>query len=184
MVSVETYNKVFLNKNYNNHENDLIRYEFVLNEIKKNGYRNIINISSGRGYLIKEIINNMTNVDILSTDINKYHNIDVKFKNLNLCNKETFKQLSNMNFDVLSCLDVLEHIDYVYIDEILLFFSTLSNNICLSIANHSDIQEGVELHLIQETHYWWTEKLTKYFNVLNFNSMYDNRLYCYVLKVK
>jgi 2-polyprenyl-3-methyl-5-hydroxy-6-metoxy-1,4-benzoquinol methylase len=177
------YIKLFENNiEYNNHLNDLYRYDFVINEIKKNGYKSIIDISSGRGFLLDRIKNNFNDVKITSTDIKKFNNIDVEFVELDLLNIPTSIRLEK--YDLLSCLDVLEHFHESDIDSILRFISKLSNNFCLSIANHSDNINGCELHLTQRNKDWWLSKIYGYFNVIDSFNMFNDRLYCFVLKKK
>jgi len=46
-----------------------------------------------------------------------------------------------------------------------------------TIANHSDIINGVELHLIQKDEKFWTEILSQHFKIKNLEIAYNNRLY-------
>lgn len=180
----EIYENVFNNKpNYNVHISDKDRYDFVIEEVIFNKYKKIIDISSGRGYFIKYLSELKQDIDITSTDIKKFNNIDVKFIELNLTQKSDYLKFVE-KYDHLSCMDVLEHIEEKYIDDILQFFCTLSNKFCFTIANHSDVQNGVELHLIQKDVEWWNNVLSKYFIIKKDFKKYNDRLYCYVLESK
>lgn len=66
-------------------------------------------------------------------------------------------------YDALYCMDVLEHIEPSEIEKTLEALSKLSSHALLGIANHSDVLEGVELHLIQEDSKWWENLLKKYY---------------------
>lgn len=178
------YNEIFSNNiEYNNHIIDRDRYNFAINEVINKNYKKIIDISSGRGYYIKYLMEHDKTIDITSTDISKFNDIDIRFIELDLVNKEDYLKL-NPQYDFLTCLDVLEHIEEEYIDQVLEFLSNIATNFCFSIANHSDIQKGVELHLIQKNKEWWDNKLNNYFTIYNSYSIYNNRLYCYILKSK
>ena len=67
-------------------------------------------------------------------------------------------------YDALYCMDVLEHIDPEEIDQNLAKLSRHADKALYGIANHSDIWDGVELHLIQQPAAWWFEKLQKYYS--------------------
>jgi len=62
------------------------------------------------------------------------------------------------------CMDVLEHIPPDLLEATLEALATLSPSVLLGIANHSDFQEGVELHPIQEDSSWWLDRLGAHFS--------------------
>lgn len=184
MNTEEIYKNVFQkNPNYNVHISDKERYNFVINEVIVNNYKKIIDISSGRGFYIKNLLKRINNVDITSTDLFKFNNIDIKFIKLNLSNVDDYVNITE-KYEFLSCLDVIEHVGEEHLDNIFTFFSKILNNFCFSIANHSDIENGIELHLIQKNKKWWDDMLSNYFDIKNSFVKYNNRLYCYVLKNK
>jgi chemotaxis methyl-accepting protein methylase len=85
-------------------------------------------------------------------------------------------------FDILTCTDVLEHLDKSFIEDVLRLYSSLSTYSILAIANHSDIIDGVELHTIQENDTWWENYILKYFSIVDKQTFYNGRLYMYVCK--
>ena len=181
MSYLETYQNLFISEeHYNDHVVDKGRYDYVLNHISKNNYQNMIDISSGRGCLIKYIKKENINIDITSTDLFKFNNIkDIKFIQLDLTNTNDYTNITQ-EYDLLTCLDVLEHVEEEFIDQIFELFTRLSDNFCFSIANHSDIHNDVELHLIQKEKDWWTDKILKYFKIIETFNYYPN-LYNYIL---
>lgn len=81
-------------------------------------------------------------------------------------------------FDGLICMDVLEHIPYEGIEETIESLSKLSKKAFIGIANHSDVLNGVELHLIQQNKDWWIAKLRKFYKHVNYISeQFDGRFY-------
>ena len=66
-------------------------------------------------------------------------------------------------YDALFAMDVLEHIAHEDIDNCLLKLKKHASKFLYGIANHPDIWEGVELHLIQEPASWWLEKLKQHY---------------------
>ncbi len=113
----------------------------------------------------------------------KFHNYDVNFIKLDLSNSSDYDKFTE-TYDLLSCMDVLEHIEEKHINDILSFFCKLSQKFCFTIANHSDIHNGIELHVTRKNKEWWDKKLNNYFNIKNSFVKYDNRLYCYTLEKK
>lgn len=75
----------------------------------------------------------------------------------------TYSNNTKDEFDGLICFDVLEHISEEDLDENLHALSSLSPSALLGIANHSDIQCGEELHLIQENAEWWVNRLKQHY---------------------
>jgi len=179
------YDEVFNNnKEYNYHVYDKDRYDFVINEIFKNNYNDVIDISSGRGFLIKYLMEKNQNINITSTDLSKFNDLDINFVQLNLTEKSDYDKITN-KYDFLSCMDVLEHIELKYIHDIFYFFKSISNNFAITVANHSDIFSGHELHLIQEDKLWWDNVFSKYFIIVDsWSGGWKGLLYSYILKNK
>jgi hypothetical protein len=142
----------------------------------------VIDIGSGRGNVINILQDLDSEIEITSTDLIKFHNFECRFHELNLCDPATY--IKGRKFELLVCLDVLEHIQKEWIEDVFNFFSTISTNLILTIANHSDIKDGVELHLIQEDMGYWKPMLEKFFQIEYFDTKYDGRLYLLILKNK
>jgi cyclopropane fatty-acyl-phospholipid synthase-like methyltransferase len=159
----ETYSHLFGTNDYSIHDINELRYKITNDYIKKNNIDNMIDVGSGRGVLLELLIKENPHLKILSTDLNKFHNIDLEFKEIDLTKKETF--FVN-NFQVLTCLDVLEHLEKKYIDDVFKWFANVSETQILTIANHSEIIHGKEIHLIQENMLYWGELIRKYFNIV------------------
>lgn len=68
-----------------------------------------------------------------------------------------------VRYSGLICMDVLEHISPGQLDETIMALSQLAPTAFFGIANHSDILNGKELHLIREDSRWWVNILSKYY---------------------
>lgn len=184
MDYLKIYEEVFKNyDDYDMHIGYYDRYNYILKELNIKKYQKIIDISSGKGILIKILQEKFPSIDICCTDIKKFNDINVNFIKLDLTNKNDYNNITD-KYDLLLCLDVLEHIEEKYIDDILEFLLSLSTTFCFSIANHSDIKNNYELHLIQKNKKWWNKKLKKYYKIIKTFNKYDNKLYCYILTKK
>lgn len=177
----EVYKKLFESKDYNIHPDTELRYQLSLKEIEENSYSSYLDISSGRGILIDLVHKFNPNIDISYTDIEDYAKKPFKFIKLNL-NDDSYQ--INKKFDFLTCLDVLEHLEKDKIENILYNISKLSKEFLFTIANHSDIHNGIELHTIQENEFFWGNLLEKFYNIIKFDKKLfgKNELYIYKLK--
>lgn len=178
------YENSFSNQKYNLHPDEEFRFQYVLDVVKLKFPKSVIDIGSGRGNLIRVIQNFNSEIEIVSSDLKKFHTLDVPFFQVNLCEKSSFEKLPQKKFELLTCLDVLEHIEKDCVDSVLSQFAKLSDFSVLTIANHSDVLNGVELHVIQENFEFWKPQIENYFNIENFTEYYGGRLYVLTLKSK
>jgi 2-polyprenyl-3-methyl-5-hydroxy-6-metoxy-1,4-benzoquinol methylase len=178
------YENAFSNNSYNTHTDKEPRFELVKNYVLENNVKTMIDIGSGRGNIIK-ILNELNfTVDITSTDLTKFHDYDVPFLELNLCDKNSYGSIFDKKYDLLTCLDVLEHIEKNCVNDVFELFSKISKYSLITIANHSDIQDGVELHIIQENMDYWGPIIEKFFVIEDLKTEYHGRLYILKLKSK
>lgn len=182
MNYLKTYNRAFKKSGYNKHTNREPRYLFAIKNILKSTRRSIIDIGSGRGILFKILHEITPESKFHSVDLKNYHNLKYVGHITADISKVTDMDKIEGNYDILTCLDCLEHIEEDRIDDILKKFSSLSSEFLFSIANHSDVFDGVELHLTQRNSNWWSNKLSKYFNITYFESLLDDTLYLYKCK--
>lgn len=168
---------------------DHIQYHYTLLKIHELGFSSdftLLDVSSGRGHLISQVKKLYPGTKITSCDLKRYHNVEVyKFIECDLSissNRENL--LSAGCYDVLVCTDVLEHLEKSYVADVIEMFSKLSNYVILAIANHSDVWNGHELHLIQEGNGYWDELINPYFITIHKQNTYNDRLMLYVLKKK
>lgn len=179
------YSKLFKTDSYNVHPNNEHRYVKALeyiNSVYQEGYT-IADISTGRGIFLTLLEHKFNNGIISFTDIENFTDSTLKFIQLDL-NLLDSRNSFNYNFDIITVLDVLEHISPEEIENIIQFLSTICKFAFFTIANHSDVQDGIELHTIQKNNLYWNELLSTYFNINSFETYYDNRLYLYKLSSK
>lgn len=178
---LDVYNKAFSCDSYNQHTDQEPRFKFAIDFINNNNICSVLDVGSGRGNLLKLIKHNNSNINITSADLNKFHSVDgVEFVKINLCDPSTLKIKGT--FDLITCLDVLEHLTEDVIETVFKFFSDKAKYSVISIANHSDVHDGVELHLIQKDLNFWLPIIKKYFNVLSCTTEYNDRLYILTLE--
>lgn len=176
------YEKLFSRcPSYNCHFETEPRYKACYDFIEEHKIDSLIDIGSGSGCFIKGLLRRFSSLDITTTDLMKFHDSDVKFIPLDLTKNRSLKQLTG-KYNLLTCLDVLEHVEQKHIDKILLKLSTLSKRAIFSIANHSDFIKGRELHLIQKGAAWWRAKIAKYYRITKSDSFHEERVYLFICK--
>jgi cyclopropane fatty-acyl-phospholipid synthase-like methyltransferase len=168
-----------------------LRYDYAVKQIDEHSDSRIIDIGVGRGAFADYVKSKLPNVVVDGIDLDIFYesnNISTFFKgDLNANLHELCGKIANIKgtaYGTLTCLDVLEHLNKESIDSVFEFFSNISVNQVFTIANHSDIHEGTELHIIQENLDWWLPKLQKYFIIDNVETHYNGRLYLLSLTTK
>jgi hypothetical protein len=171
---------------YNVHDDSQERYDYVIRFVEENtSIRSIIDISYFRGVLLYKLKKLNRDLMLYGTDLDFFNPIsDVHFLKLDLKNTKDYEIFYDKRFDLLCCLDVLEHLHKKNLDDVFKLFTTISTRFCFNIANHSDKRNGVELHLIQESKQWWLDKLNEYFIVKKSFNLVNNLLYCFILEKK
>jgi len=171
MDYLNTYTSLF-NKKYNQYGGNSISITHSIEFIKKNNIVSVIDISTGTGVFLKELTKVLPNVKITFTDLDKFNDLDYEFISLDLSNNDDFKKIKKNTYELLTCLDVLEHLDKSFVDNVLYNFSQISKNVILTIANHHDIQNNIELHTIIENMDYWRPIITKFF-IINHEETYE-----------
>ena len=169
----KVYNDAFANPQYCKDE-WLFRNIYCLENMKMKRFDSMIDISSGRGRLLVEVQKNYPYIEITSTDLNNFHKLPgVEFIKLDLSLQEDRDKIVSLYKEnpkeLLTCLDVLEHLDKSFIDDVFRMFSQIAKTSIFTIANHSDKVNGVELHTIQESFDFWEPYIKRYFKIVKFH---------------
>ena len=188
MDYLKVYTKTFACFQYSNvgekDPKNLYINEYI--ETNKN-IQNVVDIGTGRGFLVKGIKEKFPELELLSVDLKQFNDIDVDFMRIDLSSIEDRTKLKNFKrYDLLTCLDVLEHLDKSFIEDVLVTISKISKVSILTIANHSDIWNGVELHTIREDFSYWEPLLLKYFTIDYYEEKYlrDGKPRLYLIRAK
>jgi len=182
------YTNAFSDKSYSAEHH--VQYDWVIELLKKRYSTDepfkILDIGSGRGHMLKLIHKNFPKTTITSVDLDNFHNLEFVdyFNKCDITSSVDRNYLLKNKYDVLINLDFLEHIEEKYINCILTTFHDLSPYCIIAVANHSDIHNGVELHLIQENNGWWKSKLEDKFIITHYRDNNKDTLYMYELRSK
>ena len=135
---------------------------FIFPIIDKFKPNSIVDLGCGQGYYLRKFLNSgieAFGVELSSVCCEKYLS-DLPHINLDI--KNFLSQ--NHNYDFIFCTDVLEHIPLEDTKEILALCSQTAPVALFGLANHSDIQLGNQLHVIQEDALWWENLLLNYYS--------------------
>lgn len=180
MNNKELYNEIYTkNKAYNHN----VMYKYVevskfTNKIRQNiANPKVLDAGCGEGWNISKLLEEKFDVfGIEISDIccaEHLQNLPHKCTDIISYSKE------NIKYDALICFDVLEHISYNDIDETINALSIMAPKALLGVANHSDIQFGHELHLIQQQIPYWENKFKNYYQEVNFVANLGGNFYLF-----
>jgi hypothetical protein len=150
--------------------------EIILGTIAQFAPKTLVDLGCGQGHYVRrsrQMGIDAVGVEVSTTCCEKYLQ-DVPHLNMD---GETFLRRAG-RYDFLLCTDVLEHIEPAEIDRLLQLAAPKAPAALFGIANHSDVQLGVELHLIREPSSWWIDRLRRvYSDVAVISEMYDGRFF-------
>lgn len=174
------YNKIYKNRpEYNGA--DKAKLNIIKNSVKNKDVKSlsILDVGCGRGHYLR-LFREMGFKSILGIDPSR----ECATKYLKdvphiVSDFSSFaKNIPTNQYDIVFCTDVLEHIKPEEVDDFIKELTRLAPYSILGIANHPDVQEGIELHLIQEPWDWWERKLlTKYSTVKFLNRLHGNKFF-------
>jgi 2-polyprenyl-3-methyl-5-hydroxy-6-metoxy-1,4-benzoquinol methylase len=174
----DVYTKLFNTNYYSIHNINDPHFQFVKEYIIKNDVESVYDVGSGRGYLLELIEQEFPHIKLVSSDYDKFHQIDCFFYKIDLNDKLTYSIIDKV--DLLVCLNVLEHVEEDSVNNILEYFSKISKNHIFAIANHEEFIDGIELHKIQKDKNWWDLNINKYFDIKFSDIIYNDMLYLYI----
>lgn len=74
--------------------------------------------------------------------------------------------------DLVTCTDVLEHIEPYYLDDVLDHLQALTKKVCFVVVStvpaRKTLPDGRNAHLIQKPAKWWMDRLWSRFELANF----------------
>lgn len=153
---------------YNNHYPNEPRFYFAFSNIDLSLNLKVLDLGTGKGTLYKELIK-LPNLKVDAADLNQYG--DFPIIQLNITNQEEWSNIEQ--YDVIFCLDVLEHILEEDLDVVLSNIAKHSKYSILTTANHDDDPGQPILHVTKEKLPFWQEKISKYFSILKIENYSD-----------
>lgn len=180
MNNKDLYNEIYIKNEHYNH-NVMYKYveleKFVTQLKLTNDKLTVLDAGCGEGWNLNNLINsgfNAFGIEISDICCNKFLiNLPHKCTDIISYSKENHK------YDAVICFDVLEHISYEEIEENIKALTDLAPCALLGVANHSDIQFGHELHLIQQNEQYWETLFKKFYSQVNFVANLGGNFYLF-----
>jgi hypothetical protein len=159
-----TYEKIFSDFAwYNVHPLTEFRYSKAFEFLDTYSASSVLDVGSGRGNFLSLIKNKNNSITLNSCDLNNFHHLSY----VNHFNLDIRLNHPNIHVDVVTCLDVLEHLPINDIQSALQNMKKTAKNFVFSVSNHSDVIGGVELHLTQLSKNDWLSFLQNDCNITN-----------------
>ena len=81
---------------------------------------------------------------------------------------QEFSEKPQGNYDIVTCLDVLEHVELNSIDNVLAEIASLTNNFCYLVIDLQPavktLEDGRNAHILLAPPDWWHNKISCYFS--------------------
>jgi 2-polyprenyl-3-methyl-5-hydroxy-6-metoxy-1,4-benzoquinol methylase len=181
MVSADTYNNLYSHSNYNDPaltDNDT--KWLVIKTLLPSTFNTAVDLGCGRGFYLKKLLElgkSSIGVEFSESCCKKYLS-----RLPHVCESVTSFCNTKKEYDLAICIDVLEHIPEDQIDETLKSIKAISKCAIFGIANHSDILDGIEVHLIQENKDWWVSKISEHYRQIisaDVSHIYGDRFFIF-----
>jgi len=107
-------------------------------------------------------------IEYIGIEKSKWAVENTPFKKLNIRQGDITSSfaLPDSNYDLVLCLDILEHLEEKDLDGALRLISSLGKNFIFSIPFLGDPNlEADSTHKIKQSRFWWMKKLEKYCNI-------------------
>ena len=135
------------------------RYEFARTCLREwDGVDDVIDIGAGRGHFLRTL----DLEDVSAADLRDYGEGGYPFYEYDISRPQDSIGL----WGAATCLDVLEHLPREFVPTAIDNLRMCSNKLVVTVANHSDVHHGVELHLTQEGEAFWMRKIERRFKVV------------------
>jgi 2-polyprenyl-3-methyl-5-hydroxy-6-metoxy-1,4-benzoquinol methylase len=139
--------------------------------------RTVVDLGCGQGHYLRKLKQDF-DIDVTGVEVSRVC-CETYLAGLKHVNEDIYTFLKTpARFDLLLCTDVLEHIAEDEIDAILFEAARMAPVALYGIANHSDVQAGIELHLTAKPVEWWLERLSRnYVEVRAIAELYEGRFF-------
>lgn len=149
------------------------------------GVKTILDAGVGRGgfYNLIKTRYDVFGLEPSQTAITKFHSGDQRIKNILI--QEIPGHYQQATFDLVTCLDVLEHIPISEIDETLRAIQFVGEKYyVISVASHEDVIDGLNLHVNLRSYQEWEQDFQRFFNIISQTFIHNRRSCVYLLENK
>lgn len=130
--------------------------------------KDVLDIGCGLGHYGKAWSMIYDDLEYVGIDKSEWAIKNTPYKELKILQQNITKgiPLPDSNYDLVLCIDVLEHLNYKELDFVLNYLPKLGKNFIFSIPFLGDPNlELDKTHLIKESKEWWVKILSNYFKI-------------------
>ena len=139
---------------------------FIMTKQWKNYFnnKNVLDCGCGRGpYLCAW---NVIDVEAFGFDKSKFAVMHPINANTQMFVGDILDYTSTIKYDLVTVIDILEHLNYEDLDKALQNISKMGKNFIFSVPYIGDPNLEVDsTHIIKKDKEWWIDKLSEYFNI-------------------
>jgi hypothetical protein len=183
----EIYKRVFAEKDtYRLSTKEMYRnrkatFDFVLDWLRDNSVTSLVDVGSGRGTLLELVHTQFPKMRLTAVDLEDFTKKHIgKFIRADLSLERDRKALTKLSMGVVTCLDVLEHLEIGLLAPVLKTFTKISEKALFAIAVHKSpfIMEGrkMELHKIIKRAPFWRVVLSEFYWIEGLRNVQNGRL--------
>jgi len=183
----ELYKYDYLYKNhpeYGQVNKDEPRFIVALNYLLSiSNVLTVLDAGVGRGGFYRLIKNryDVYGIEPSRIAIERFHKYDDRI--LNIYVQDLISYFQEEKFDVVTCLDVLEHIPPADIDLAIYSLNRVGKKyLIISVANHEDSWDGMDLHVSLFSFEEWEKRFHKYLKIISKNIIHNGRACVYLLE--
>lgn len=152
------------------------RYQWAL-DMLPDDLRTLIDVGCGRGAFCAMVALAHLDADVVGVDLKRWRGYpsQVQWDHLDLSDTAELETLAHA--DVITCLDVLEHLDEPHVYPAIKALSQRCEALIVSVSNTSEQGVTGELHLTQRSREWWRQKLGYCGTVTREDVMHDGQTF-------
>lgn len=163
-------------------ERDIYANDAFKGILKDNKITSIIEVGAGLGHIAKSIHTIDPAIQLTCADLGNFHNLNyVTHIDCDLTIQEDLGKILRHSYDVVFCLDCLEHIPEENLEDILLTFKQIGTWVIISVPSTQSRAGGHDLHLNVKLKDWWDAALKSHFTIVN-STVQHGFLFHYTLK--
>ena len=172
---IEANERAFLDDSYSQHTRDEPRYVWAMQQLRDIGGRRVLEIGSGRGVFLEWMCEE--GFEVTATDTSqKYTPPEGMVDHFPYILGDQHAEFLR-GYDVVVCLDVLEHLEECDLPTAMRQLASIAPNLVCSVSNHSDVQNGVELHVTQQPASFWAALLQLQYEITRMETAHAGRAY-------
>jgi len=180
MNPAEVYDHAFGNPDYCNPGPDEPRIAYTLAWIRQLWPSSVLDVGAGRGILCKEI-RQYGDIRVYGCDVVPHAREHAQCIHVDLGTPEGVWWLTCQSIDLVTCLDVLEHLPSWRVPAAIAAMAQAAPRAVITVSRDTAMLDGQDLHLTRLTRPWWDALLKEHYNIVHTTDAKNGKMYAYRL---